>query len=378
MKVALCLFKYFPFGGLQRDFFHVAQELISRGHSVRVYVQSWQGDEDQTQFELIIVPTSALSNHKKNEQYCTWVTQHLKESPVDMVVGFNRMPGLDVYYAADVCYQEKNRNRSFLYKLTPRFNHFVNYEKLIFDPGQSTKILVLNQKQKEEYQGIYHTEDERFTLLPPGISQNRKYSGFTTEMRYQFRKNLNLDPSDFCLLQIGSDFSRKGVDRSIRALASLPDEYRNRCFLFVVGQDSPEKFISLANELRIEKQVHFMGGRKDIPSFICAADLFLHPARSESAGIAILEALVGGLPEIVTDVCGYAPYVKQANSGIVLSTPYSQNEMNDCLLYSLDQSKLESWKKSACLFADTQDLYSLPKYVADFIEKEYASRKRTL
>lgn len=33
--------------------------------------------------------------------------KHLREHPVDRVVGFNKMPGLDVYYAADVCYAEK-------------------------------------------------------------------------------------------------------------------------------------------------------------------------------------------------------------------------------------------------------------------------------
>ena len=44
MKVALCLFKYFPYGGLQRDFLRIAKELKARGHEIRVYVQSWQGE----------------------------------------------------------------------------------------------------------------------------------------------------------------------------------------------------------------------------------------------------------------------------------------------------------------------------------------------
>jgi hypothetical protein len=31
----------------------------------------------------------------------------LAGDPVDRVVGFNKMPGLDVYYAADGCYEDK-------------------------------------------------------------------------------------------------------------------------------------------------------------------------------------------------------------------------------------------------------------------------------
>ena len=32
MIVAFCLYKYFPFGGLQRDFMRIAQTVAARGH----------------------------------------------------------------------------------------------------------------------------------------------------------------------------------------------------------------------------------------------------------------------------------------------------------------------------------------------------------
>lgn len=34
MIVAFCLYKYFPFGGLQRDFMRIAQTVAARGHHV--------------------------------------------------------------------------------------------------------------------------------------------------------------------------------------------------------------------------------------------------------------------------------------------------------------------------------------------------------
>ena len=52
MIVAFCLYKYFPFGGLQRDFMRIAQAVAARGHHVRVYTQSWAG-ECRDVFELI-------------------------------------------------------------------------------------------------------------------------------------------------------------------------------------------------------------------------------------------------------------------------------------------------------------------------------------
>ena len=99
MIVAFCLYKYFPFGGLQRDFMRIASTVAARGHHVRVYTQSWEGDCPKA-FELIRVPVKSHTNHGRNAEYYAWVQEHLKTHPADRVVGFNKMPGLDVYFAA--------------------------------------------------------------------------------------------------------------------------------------------------------------------------------------------------------------------------------------------------------------------------------------
>ena len=104
MIVAFCLYKYFPYGGLQRDFLRIAQNVESKGHRIRVYVQEWSGDKPSS-FEIIEVPVTAKTNHGQGKQFVEWTRKHLNSNPVDVVVGFNKMPGLDVYYAADVCYE---------------------------------------------------------------------------------------------------------------------------------------------------------------------------------------------------------------------------------------------------------------------------------
>lgn len=92
MIVAFCLYKYFPFGGLQRDFMRIAQTVAARGHHVRVYTQSWEGECPDV-FELIKVPVKSHTNHGRNAEYFAWVQKHLREHPVDRVVGFNKCRG---------------------------------------------------------------------------------------------------------------------------------------------------------------------------------------------------------------------------------------------------------------------------------------------
>lgn len=78
MIVALCLYKYFPYGGLQRDFMRIAKTIAARGHHVRVYTRAWQG-ERPAEFECVDVPVTAHSNHGRDKQYQTWVQQHLTQ-----------------------------------------------------------------------------------------------------------------------------------------------------------------------------------------------------------------------------------------------------------------------------------------------------------
>ena len=368
MIVAFCLYKYFPFGGLQRDFMRIAQTVASRGHRVRVYVWSWEGDCPDN-IELIQVPVKSRTNHGRNAGYHAWVQAHLQTHPVDRVVGFNKMPGLDVYYAADVCYAEKvAREKGCLYRLTARYRHFAAFEKATFARGKPTQLLMLTDKQIADFQRHYQTEAERFHILPPGIYPDRKYSQQIPDARAIYRKKNGISPQQYLLLQVGSDFSRKGVDRSIHALAALPESVRRNTLLYVVGQDKAKKFAALAEKLGVRSNVHFFAGRSDVAELMAAADLLLHPAYQEAAGIVLLEAVTAGLPVLTTSVCGYAHYIADANCGEVIAEPFRQEALNEILRKALTQPALcTAWAENARYYADTQDLYSLPEKAADII-----------
>ena len=371
MIVAFCLYKYFPFGGLQRDFMRIAKTVAARGHQVRVYTRAWQG-ERPAEFTCIDVPVTAHSNHQRDKQYQSWVQQHLAEHPVDCVLGFNKMPGLDYYYAADVCYAAKvAKEKGFFYRLTPRYRHYAAFEQAVFAPGAKTQLLMLTENQINDFQRFYHTEDARFHRLPPGIYPDRKYSHQPAGSRERYREANGISSQQFLLLQVGSDFSRKGVSRSIAAVAALPTEIRHKTQLFVVGQDKPRAFAAQAEKLGIKENVHFFAGRDDVAQLMNAADVLLHPARQEAAGIVLVEAIAAGLPVLVSEVCGYAPHIAAAECGKILPEPFQQQVLDEALYQALaDNALRDEWARKARNYADTQDLYSLPEHVADIITGE--------
>jgi glycosyltransferase involved in cell wall biosynthesis len=60
----------------------------------------------------------------------------------------------------------------------------------------------------------------------------------------------------------------------------------------------------LARNLGILERFRFPGIRSDIPDFLRAADLFVHPSHQEGFSNAILEAMAAGLPVVACDVGG--------------------------------------------------------------------------
>ncbi len=369
VKLAFCLFKYFPFGGLQRDFMRIATEALARQHTIDVFTMEWQGEKNP-QLNLHMIPRQGLQNHTQNANFAKTVQPYF--SNYDLVVGFNKMPGLDVYYAADICYQSKvKKSKGMIARLTPRYRTLTSLEASIFAKHQKTKILLISPKQQEEFTECYQTEENRFHLLPPGISRDRMAPVNAAEIREKTRAEFNINPNDFLLLMVGSGFKTKGLSRILKSIASLEKSIQARTHLFIIGQDNPKIYIKEAKKLGIFAQCHFLGGRNDVPRFFLAADLLVHPALHENTGTVLLEALCAGLPVLTTDVCGYAKYIVEAGAGKVLSSPFQQTEMNATLRAMLFDDEKIKWQEKAIRFAENADIYDLPKYAVNYLEAIY-------
>lgn len=370
MQLAFVLYKYFPFGGLQRDFMRIALECQARGHQIRVYTLIWRGTPPG--FEVLVAPVKALFNHRRNEKLSAWMAADLARRPVDRLIGFNKMPGLDLYYAADGCFEDKAQTlRNGLYRRWGRYRHFAEYERAVFAPEARTEILMISQVQQPLFVKHYGTPAQRFHLLPPGISQDRRAPANAAQVRAAFREEFGLGEDELLLVQIGSGFKTKGVDRSLKALAALPAALRQRTRLFVIGQDDPKVFQLQSTALGLNDQVSFMKGRSDIPRFLLGADVLIHPAYNENTGTVLLEAVVAGLPVLVTEVCGYAHYIGEAQAGIVIPEPFDQADLNRQLQRMLeDKAARAQWGRNGLAFAASADLYSMPQHAADLILAE--------
>ncbi|MBO68190.1 MAG: lipopolysaccharide core heptose(I) kinase RfaP [Acidiferrobacteraceae bacterium] len=412
MKFAFCHFNYLPHSGLSRDFRRILEECQNRGHEVEIFVRTWEGPAIESEPKVTCLNDwrdHFRSNHRKDKAYHNKVQDQLRMKRFDAVIGFNKMPGLDVYYGADVCYIARDAKKSIpksirylqralktiyphknlrklirkillhapgfdfrsLYKLTPRYQHLFRFENAVFGTASQTLILSLSKREKKVFQEYYHTDNSRFMLLPPTLSKkDRKPAQNRFGTRYQMRKDFDIEPDELLLLFIGSGFETKGLDRAVKALASLPLRLQQRTQLMVIGRDHANDYLDLAKKLGVNARVHFVGGRDDIREWYAAGDLLIHPAYRENTGTVLLEAIVAGVPVLTTEVCGYAEHVEQAKAGIVLPEPFEQSQLNYKLENILSSPTIrKKWSNNGLRYGENEDLYHMPIDAVDIIEK---------
>ncbi len=375
MRLIFILFRYFPHGGLQRDCLRIAEALVKRGHGVELVCGEWQGPRPAA-IEITELKRHGLTNHGIAARLARDAVALARSRRADAIVGFNRMPGLDLCYVGENCFRAKaEEERSVFYRWLPRFYGFSRLEAGIVGPGTATELMMLSRRQIETYLRHYKIEDRRLHLLPPSIARDRMRPADADSIRGEARTGLDLKPDEFGLLALASAFRTKGLDRSIEAVAALPRPLRDRVKLLVAGRGRPDRYRRLAKRRGIADRVAFLGARDDVAHLLLAADLLLHPARDECAGMAILEAIVAGLPVLCSANCGFSDHVRKADAGLVLPEPFDPAAYAALLTGMLDRGRLDRWSQQGGRYGRSEDLYSGTEAAAALIERVAAAKR---
>lgn len=364
MKLAFCLFRYFPYGGLERDALALMQACAQRGAEVHVYTTAWTGELPEF-LHVHTLTVQGWTNHSRLENFAREVQMQLSSSNDDRVIGFQKMPGLDIYYAADVCFVA--RHAAWWQHLLPRYRVYRRLEEAVFSVNSKTHILCLAQKTKQEYQRWYQTPETRWTLLPPGISKAHQRPEDFQAIRQQMREQYQATDHTVVWLMIASRFRTKGVDRALELLAALPTMLRNQVHLWIIGEDHVASYQQQCRQLELESQVRFLGAQARVSPFLWSADILVHPARVENTGTVLLEAVVAGLPVVTTDLCGYAEQILEAQAGIVLPEPFSVAAWLPALELLASPSIRAAYRQNGLIYSSQADWYSLISHATDVI-----------
>ncbi len=150
-------------------------------------------------------------------------------------------------------------------------------------------------------QGVALSND--FVVINNGVDPERLQSGSR-----KLRLELGLTESA-CLLGMVANFypdRRKDQLTVCRALPRLFACDPNAQFVFVGNHgEAPQLFddcATLCRQLNLSDRVHFLGKRTDMADVLNSLDVFVLSSRWEGSPISVIEAMMLGLPTVLSDI----------------------------------------------------------------------------
>lgn len=232
---------------------------------------------------------------------------------------------------------------------SPRLLAYLGLERARYAASPGRQVVVTSESLRPIMQACYPASRGALSVVTPGI--NMPQLPISPRRKDEARAELGLPATGTCLLFVGNDYRKKGLEGLLRALVQLPGDV----MLAVVGNPAhiPE-FRALADTLKLGARVFFLGSLKDVGPAYEAADALVHPTFEDTFAMVVLEAMAHGLPVVVSGpkYCGIAGLLSHGADALLLQDPRDADEVTRVLADLLGQPALqETLSRGAAAFA---------------------------
>ncbi len=175
-------------------------------------------------------------------------------------------------------------------------------------------IQINNMDEKADLKRFLGFEHPNVKVIPNGM--NLQDFAVLPE-KNTFRNQFQIPKDEQMILFMSRINLKKGLDLLLPAFKQLLTK-RNDCLLILAGPD--DGYLSITQnfikENNLEDRIKLVGmlTGKDKLAALSDADIFVLPSHSEGFSIATLEALVSGIPSLLSDRVGFGEAIKETNA----------------------------------------------------------------
>ena len=354
MKILMLSWEYPPriVGGLGRVVHDLSHRLIKDGHEVTVVTYK---DGNVPYFEsdggVKVYRVDNFMIHPNN--FIDWIMQLNFNMIAKTGEIIAKEGNFDVIHAHDwlVAYAAKTLKASYGIPLVSTIhateagrNGGIREEqqKYINDTEwmltyESSEVIVNSNYMKSELQRLFGLPFEKINVVPNGVSP----SNFTVNERdYDFRRQYAMD-NEKIILFMGRLVYEKGVQHLIGAMPNILENYHDAKLIIAGKGGMLGELQAEVNSLGLGNKVYFTGHLtpKQVQQMYKCADVAVFPSTYEPFGIVAIEAMLSGVPTVVTDIGGLNEIVEHGITGMK-SYAGNSNSLADSILALLFDHKL--------------------------------------
>ena len=144
-----------------------------------------------------------------------------------------------------------------------------------------------------------------------GVDESKFNFEMSDKEKHEIRESLGLTDEDFVLIQVGEMNKNKNQIMAIEVMRDLVKEDTS-IHLLLVGTGVLEEFYKeKIKEYNLQKNIHMLGYRRDIPKLLKISDVLLSLSHREGLPVNVIEGMICGLPIIATDCRGNRDLVEK-------------------------------------------------------------------
>ena len=332
MKILMLTWEYPPriVGGIARVVHDLSKRLIKDGHEVTVV--TYRDNADVPEYEndkgVNVYRVDNYMIHPNN--FIDWILQlnfNLVSKATEII---NKEGGFDVIHAHDwlvanaakalknaygipvvatIHATEAGRN-SGIHDDTQRYINDTEW-MLTYE---ASEVIVNSNYMKNELQRLFGLPYEKINVIPNGIN----LSNFTgIERDYDFRRQYAMD-NEKIILYVGRLVYEKGSQHLIAAMPKVLSNYHDAKLIIAGRGGMMDELRQEANNLGLNDKIYFTGylDSKQVQKMYKCADVAVFPSTYEPFGIVALEAMLAGVPTVVSDVGGLDEIVTHGVDGM--------------------------------------------------------------
>lgn len=339
-------------GGIARVVHDLSKRLIKDGHEVTVItyrdgnVPEYENDKG---VEVYRVDNYMI--HPNN--FIDWIMQLNFNMIAKATEVINKEGGFDVIHAHDwlVTYAAKSLKQSFNLPMVATIHateagrnsgihddtqRYINDTEWLLT-YEATEVIVNSNYMKGHVQGLFGLPFDKISVIPNGINLNN-FTGI--ERDYDFRRRFAMD-NEKIILYVGRLVYEKGVQHLISAMPKILDHYHDSKLVIAGKGGMLDELKAQVDSMGLSNKVYFTGylNQKEVQKMYKCADVAVFPSTYEPFGIVALEAMLAGIPTVVSDIGGLNEIVEHGVNGMK-SYAGNPNSIADSVLSLLFDQQL--------------------------------------
>lgn len=291
------------------------------------YAANWDGatkeqiaeDEKKYGIKIVHIDLERSPYSTKNIKAYKQLVDLINKEKIDYIHCNTPVGGVLGRLAGEKCKVKKivyEAHGFHFYEGAPKKNWMIYYPVEKWLAKKTDAIITINNEDFERAK-TFKLKNNGQVYYVPGVGMDLSQYNVPDIVREIKRNELNLKDTDFALISMGDLIDRKNYKIAIEVVAKLNNPHVH---YFICGKGPEEVNLKkLAENLGVDKQVHFLGFRNDIKELLKASDTFLFTSKQEGLARSLMEAMASKIPCVVSKIRGNTELIGNNENGFLCS-----------------------------------------------------------